>query len=134
LRCLCCSDGERQYLIVRYREDERGRRRLRPGHAFKGVSREPRISRYFFGRLGVGSALAMNQHVCRGRRVCPGGSELTLNRSQLLPRQRRQQPRVVEKSYEPKVPVKVGNPRAPVKGRPGYPPEGRGEQMDGVTQ
>jgi len=43
---------------------------------------------------------------------------------------RRWQRRVDEQSYEPMVPLKVENRRAPVKGRPRYPLEGRGEQVD----
>jgi hypothetical protein len=43
---------------------------------------------------------------------------------------RRGSGRIKQISYEPIVPMKVGNRRAPENGRPRYPLEGRGEQLN----
>ena len=59
------------------------------------------------------------------------GSEGTLNAEKPVAKgDQRRQLRVDEQSYESMVPMKVENRRAPDKGRPRYPLEGRGEQVD----
>lgn len=111
--------GKRQHPTVRYGESGRSRRSLRPGHAFIGISREPRRSRYLFGKLGVGSAHAKEPAILPSQEGRPGGSEEPS--TEVSGRQGNVDgpPRVVEKSYEPMVPVKVGNPRAPARGGQG---------------
>jgi len=49
-------------------------------------------------------------------------------------RKQRQPQRIAEKSYEPIVPRKVENRRALDLRRPRYPLEGRGEQLDVLSQ
>ena len=67
-------------------------------------------------------------------RVLPRGSEQTLDEQKPVAKgDRRQQLRADEQSYELIVPMKVGNPGSR-KGRPRYPLEGRGEQVDASTQ
>ena len=104
-----------------------------PGHAFKGTPCEPRRAHY----------LSRNGHRFSPTRMEPGpeGNEGVPGK-QTNPRRgvpatkgdQRRQGRVGEQSYEPIVPAKVGNRRAPEKGRPRYPLEGRGEQVDASTR
>jgi hypothetical protein len=71
------------------------------------------------------------EHQVPGARGSPHGKRTTLNAEQpVVKGDRRRQLRVAEQSYEPMVPLKVENRRAPGKGRPRYPLEGRGEQVD----
>ena len=120
LRIRRCAPVGRQYPAARYCEGGGSRRSPRAGHAFKGVSREPRRSRYLFGELGVGSAHRTEPaYLPWDEEMVHGGSESLLNRSQLSPSQSRRRPRVREKSYEPMVPAKVGNPRALARGGQG---------------
>ena len=110
----------RQCPATRYCEGGGSRRSPRAGHAFKGVFREPRRSRYLFGEWGVGSARCNEPaYLPWNEEIVHGGSENLLNRSQPSPSQSRRRSRVTEKSYEPMVPVKVGNPRAPATGGQG---------------
>jgi hypothetical protein len=63
--------------------------------------------------------------------VYPTRSKVALESKSTNPKgNRRGSGRIKQISYEPIVPMKVGNRRAPENGRPRYPLEGRGEQLN----
>ena len=88
----------------------------RPGHAFKGISREPRRAPCLCRMVGVGPAQPKHDQV--------PGDEGSPHRKRTNPQRekpaakgnRRQQLRADEQSYEPIVPMKVENRRAPARG------------------
>jgi len=131
-----CRQGTklgRQDPVVRQCEDGRSRRSLRPGHAFIGVSREPRRAGYSFDKLRDGCAHKECNPVYGG-----GGrthrSEHTLdegNHRQGKPEATVMTSPAVLRSHSTD---EGGEPQGSREGRPGYPLEGRGEQMDGAIR
>jgi hypothetical protein len=92
------------------------RDRPSPGHASKGISREPRRARCLCRMVGIGPAQPQLDQV-RGDEGSPRRKRTTLDEQKPAAKgDRRPQPRADEQSYEPIVPMKVGNRRAPARG------------------
>ncbi len=95
-----------------------------PGHAYKGISREPRRAPCFSAYLGSGAARSP------GGEGCPREKRTTLKRSLLWPRETGgagKGRRAVLRFHSTD---EGGEPQGSRKGRPRYPLEGRGEQGD----
>src|SRR5215470_20389792 len=104
-----------------------------PGHAFKWTSREPRRARYLSRTGRIGSARPEWNQVPRGMRASQG-SEQTLSVGYLPPRETggdRDGQRAVVRTHST---CEGGEPQGSRKGRPRYPLEGRGEQVDASTR
>ena len=87
-----------------------------PGHAYQGISREPRRAPCFSAYLGSGAAQPKDTW-SPGNEGCPEGSEQALDEEKPVAKgDRRRQLRVDEQSYDSIVPMKVENRRAPARG------------------
>ena len=103
-----------------------------PGHAYQGTFREPRRAPCLSAYLGSGAAQPKDTW-SPGGEGCPREKRTTLKRSLLWPREtggagkgRRAVLRIHSTD-------EGGEPQGSRKGRPRYPLEGRGEQMDVAT-
>jgi hypothetical protein len=112
----------------------RGRRSRRPGHASKGISREPRRALCLCRMVGIGPAQPKPDQV-PGDEGTPHGKRTNPRRAETC-RQGRPEAaatgrRAVLRTHSTD---EGGEPQGSRKGRPRYPPEGRGEQVDASTQ
>ena len=126
--------GGRPRSTARFSEGNGHHRSLRPGHASKGVSREPRRAAYLLGKKA---------RRCRAIEVGPGPeavwvqpAEANFTLAEVTRRQEKSEAVVRDSAAVLRThsTEEGGEPQGSREGRPGYPPEGRGEQMDGVTR
>ena len=104
-----------------------------PGHAYQGISREPRRAPCFSVIWAPGAAQPKDTW-SPGGEGCPREKRTTLKRSLLLPRETGgagKGRRAVLRFHSTD---EGGEPQGSRKGRPRYPLEGRDEQVDVSTQ
>jgi hypothetical protein len=105
-----------------------------PGHASKGISREPRRAPCLCRRMGIGPAQPQLDQVPgdegspRGKRTSPRRAETCC---QGRPEATATGRRAVLRTHSTD---EGGEPQGSRKGRPRYPLEGRGEQVDASAQ
>ena len=101
-----------------------------PGHAFKETPREPRRAPYLSRNLGVRFRPTQMEPGPRGKRVSPREANEPSTRRTLLPRETGGAGtgrRAVLRAHSTD---EGGEPQGSQKGRPRYPLEGRGKQVD----
>lgn len=104
-----------------------------PGHAYKGISREPRRARCFSVDWAIGDAQPKDTWSPEGE-GCLREKRTTLKRSLLPPRETGGAGtgrRAVLRFHSTD---EGGEPQGSREGRPRYPPEGRDEQVDVSAQ
>ena len=104
-----------------------------PGHAYKGISREPRRARCFSVIWAPGGAQAKDTW-SPGGEGCPREKRTTLKRSLLLPRETEGAGKGRRAVLRFHTTDEGGEPQGSRKGRPRYPLEGRDEQVDVSAQ
>ena len=104
-----------------------------PGHAYKGISREPRRACCFSDNWALGDAQPKGTWSPEGE-GCLREKRTTLKRSLLLPRETGGAGTSRKAVLRFHSTDEGGEPQGSRKGRPRYPLEGRGEQVDASTQ